>query len=51
MPTLPSREAIPLPEAQLTVSGGAAFGVHPLGCLWPENTLKGGHQTEAPPKP
>ena len=21
------------------------FGVHPSGCLWPNNTLKGGHQT------
>src|SRR5437016_4052630 len=26
----------------------AAFGVHPLGCPVPPNTLKGGRQTEVP---
>ena len=32
-------------QVRLTIGGAGAFGVHPLGCLRPKNTLKGGHQT------
>ena len=36
-------------QVRLTIGGAGAFGVHPLGCLRPKNTLKGGHQTSLLP--